>query len=63
MGNSAIFESLYTQQYYATNYFQNAQMQVDIKYINDPGLLESYGTKDINYSSSVFSTLALAKEL
>jgi len=62
-GNAATFESLYTQQYYATNYFQNDQTQVDIKYINDPKLLESYESKDINYSSSVFFTLALAKEL
>lgn len=62
-GHAATFESLYTQQYYSTNYFQEAQAQVDIKYINDPKLLESYESLDNNYSSSVFFTLALAKEL
>lgn len=62
-GNAATFESLYIQQYYSTNYFQEAQTQVDIKYINDPKLLESYESLDNNYSSSVFFTLALAKEL
>ena len=65
-GAAATFESLYIQQYYATNYFKEAQNQVDILAINTPSIFEKYNTskeQDRNYSSSVFMFLALTKEL
>ena len=62
-GSAATFESLYAQQYYGVNYFMQAQTYVDTKYVNEPALLELYSSNEINYSSSVFVTLVLAKEL
>jgi len=62
-GSAATFESLYAQQYYGVNYFMQAQTHVETKYVNEPELLELYSSEDINYSSSVFVTLVLAKEL
>lgn len=65
-GAAASFESLYIQQYFATNYFKEAQEQVDIAVINNPSIFEKYELskeQDRNYSSSVFMFLALTKEL
>ena len=64
-GAAASFESLYTQQYYSVNYFKEAQTNVNIEVINDPKIFESYDSyaKDQNYSSSVFMTVVLVKEL
>jgi len=65
-GGAATFESLYVQQYYSTNYFKEAQSQVDITAINTPSIFEKYNTskeQDRNYSSSVFMFLALTKEI
>ena len=62
-GSAATFESLYAQQYYGVNYFMQAQTYVDTKYVNEPELLELYSSEETNYSSSVFVTLVLAKEL
>ena len=63
-GSAASFESLYIQNYYNYNYF-NEQSHVDSMVITDPSLFESYDSNniDINYSSSVFMTLVLVKEL
>ncbi|MBM87961.1 MAG: hypothetical protein CMQ41_06235 [Gammaproteobacteria bacterium] len=62
-GSAATFESLYSQQYYGVNYFKQAQTDVNEEFVNDPALLESYESQENNYSSSVFVTLVLAKEL
>ena len=66
-GAATTFESIYIQDYYDYNYFIN-----DLAYTNisdliytDPSIFESYNSNniDINYTSSVFMTLVLAKEL
>jgi len=65
-GTAASFESLYIQQFYSTNYFLEAQTEVDISAINNTKIYEKFSsssTVDRNYSSSVFITLALVKEL
>lgn len=62
-GAAATFESLYIQQYYNVNYFLRAQTRVDEKYVTDAKLLELYESQETNYSSSVFATLVLSKEL
>ena len=63
-GSAAVFESLYVWEHYDYNYFQNDQNQVDEEATTDPALFESYDSiGDSNYSSSVFMTLALVKEL
>ena len=63
-GSAASFESIYIQNYYNYNYF-NEQNYVDSSVTTDPSVFESYDSNniDINYSSSVFMTLALVKEL
>ena len=63
-GAAASFESIYIRNYYNYNYF-SAQSHVDIMVTTDPSVFESYDSNDmdINYSSSVFMTLVLAKEL
>ena len=63
-GSAASFESIYIQNYYNYNYF-NEQNHVDSSVTTDPSVFESYDSNniDINYSSSVFMTLALVKEL
>ena len=63
-GAAASFESIYIRNYYNYNYF-SAQSHVDTMVTTDPNVFESYDSNDmdINYSSSVFMTLVLAKEL
>lgn len=64
-GSAATVESIYMQQHYGFNYFEDAQTYVDADAIGDPSMLERYDSYkfDINYSSSVFLTLVLAREL
>lgn len=63
-GPAAVFESLYIQEHYQYNYFQNDQNRVDQEATSNPALFENYDSiGDSNYSSSVFMTLALVKEL
>ena len=64
-GTAASFESIYIQNYYDYNYFVNAQNNINDKVHTDPSVYESYDSNniDINYGSSVFITLVLAKEL
>jgi len=63
-GAAASFESIYIRNNYNYNYF-SAQSHVDTMVTTDPSVFESYDSyeMDINYSSSVFMTLVLAKEL
>jgi len=62
-GTAASFESIYIQEYYNHNYFINAQSNINEMVHTDPSVFESYINNEINYGSSVFITLALAKEL
>jgi hypothetical protein len=64
-GTAASFESIYIQDYYDYNYFNDAQSNISEVVKTDPSVLESYNSNnmDTNYASSVFITLALAKEL
>ena len=66
-GAAATIESIYIQDYYDYNYFTN-----DLAYANisnsvhtNPSIFESYNSNniDVNYTSSVFMILTLAKEL
>ena len=69
-GSAAVFESVYTDQYYSPSdqtYFE-AFTPVDFLADGDPAVLESYDSRDervedVNGSSSVFLVLALVKEL
>jgi hypothetical protein len=63
-GSAATFESLYIQEHYNYNYFTYDQNRVDKEATSDPSRYEKYNSGgDSNYSSSVFMTLALVKEL
>ncbi len=63
-GSAASFESIYVQQNYSYNYFKFDQNSVDIEVLFTPEIFENYDSiGDVNYSSSVFMTLVLAKEL
>ena len=66
-GTATTFESMYVQNHYNYNYFINDLVHADLSYsINtDPSIFESYNSNnlDMNYSSSVFMVLVLAKEL
>ena len=64
-GTAASFESLYIQNYYDYNYFINAQNNINEMVHTNPSIFESYESNniEINYGSSVFITLVLAKEL
>ena len=62
-GTAASFESIYIQEYYNHNYFINAQNNINEMVHTDPSIFESYINNEINYGSSVFIILALAKEL
>ena len=64
-GTAASFESIYIQDYYDYNYFNDAQSNISEVVKTDPSVLESYNSNnmDTNYASSVFITLVLAKEL
>ena len=66
-GAATTFESIYIQDYYNYNYFMNDLVYTDISNLihTNPSAFEDYNSNniDINYSSSVFMVLALAKEL
>jgi hypothetical protein len=64
-GAAATVESIYVQQHYGYGYFESAQTHVDAYAIGNPSILEGYESykHDMNYSSSVFLTLVLAKAL
>ena len=65
-GTAAYFESVYIQEYYKDDYLGNSQANINEKVHSNPSVYESYGSNgpdDRNYGSSVFITLALAKEL
>ena len=66
-GAATAFESMYVQDYYDYNYFINDLSYIDLSdniYTN-PSIFENYSSNnsDMNYSSSVFMFLVLAKEL
>jgi hypothetical protein len=65
-GPAAVFESLYLQEYYDFDYLTVGQLNsISQEYLSNPEIFENYDSymKDSNYSSSVFMTLALIKEL
>ena len=72
-GAAASIESLYANQFYNFNYFNDAQSRIYQNVKNDPSIFESHDTSsgnseeglayDTNYATSVFMTLALAKEI
>jgi hypothetical protein len=65
-GPAALFESLYLQEYYDFDYLTVGQLNsLNEEYLSNPEIFENYDSymKDSNYSSSVFMTLALIKEL
>jgi len=66
-GAATTIESIYLQDYYDYNYFINelAYANISNSIHTNPSLFESYNSNniDINYVSSVFMILALAKEL
>ena len=62
-GPAAVFESIYMQQRYDTNYFMEGQMSITKSILDNPSSLESYDTSDSNYSTCVFFILILAEEI
>tara|TARA_B110000196_G_C21031489_1_gene607802 strand:- start:64 stop:1035 length:972 start_codon:yes stop_codon:yes gene_type:complete len=62
-GGAATFESIYIQDFYDYNYFVDAQNNISNLVHSEADIFETYNTMDINYSSCVFMTLVLAKEL
>ena len=66
-GTATTFESMYVQNYYGYNYFLNDLVYTDLSdnIHTNPSIFEDYSSNniDINYTSSVFMVLALAKEL
>ena len=66
-GTATAFESIYIQDYYNYNYFTNELAYTNISNFihTDPSIFESYDSNnmDMNYTSSVFMVLVLAKEL
>lgn len=65
-GGAATFESLYIQYYYNSNYFLEAQTEIDPSVKSNPSIYEKYNSSsdvDMNYASSVFMFLVLSKEL
>lgn len=63
-GSAAVFESIYVREHYDYNYFIYEQDRVDNEATTNPSIYENYDSGgDSNYSSSVFMTLALVKEL
>ena len=66
-GTATTFESMYVQNYYDYNYFLNDLIYTDLSdnIHTNPGIFEDYSSNniDINYTSSVFMVLVLAKEL
>ena len=65
-GSAATVEHLYVQQYYFENSLKkNISRYADFASLKTPAIFESYSSqdKDINYASSTFMILVLAKEL
>jgi hypothetical protein len=65
-GGAKAIEEMYTQQYYGRSDFRSGSTEVSASVISNPGLFEEYETSqqiDMNYGSSAFMVLALAKEL
>ena len=66
-GTATSFESLYVQDYYSYNYFNNDLVHTELSPLihTDPSVFESYSSNNIdnNYTSSVFMVLVLVKEL
>ena len=66
-GAATTFESIYIQNYYNYNYFINDLSNTSISNFvhTNPSIFEDYDSNniDINYTSSVFMVLVLAKEL
>jgi hypothetical protein len=63
-GSAATIESLYIQQYYGINYFeQGFAGNITENVLSSPSNHESYNYEDINGSNAVFLNLALVKEL
>ena len=66
-GAATVFESIYLQNNYDYNYFINDLSHTNISDLihTNPSVFENYDSNnlDINYTSSVFMVLALAKEL
>ena len=66
-GTATTFESMYVQNYYDYNYFLNDLIYTDLSdnIHTNPSIFEDYSSNniDINYTSSVFMVLVLAKEL
>jgi hypothetical protein len=66
-GAATTIESIYIQDYYDYNYFINelAYANISNSVHTNPSIFESYNSNniDVNYTSSVFMILALAKEL
>jgi plastocyanin len=63
-GSAAAFESLYIQENYGINYFEEGQAWgVEADVLSNPASYEYYSKQDNNYANSVFMILALVKEL
>ena len=66
-GAATTFESMYVQNYYDYNYFINDLAYIDLSdnIHTNPSIFEDYSSNniDINYTSSAFMVLVLAKEL
>ena len=63
-GSAAAFESLYIQENYGINYFEEGQAWgVEADVLSNPASYEYYSKQDNNYANSVFMVLALVKEL
>ena len=63
-GSAATFESLYIQENYGINYFEEGQAWgVEADVTSNPASYEYYSKQDNNYANSVFMVLALVKEL
>ena len=63
-GSAAAFESLYIQENYGINYFEEGlAWGVEADVLSDPASYEFYSKQDNNYANSVFMVLALVKEL
>ena len=66
-GAATTIESIYIQDYYDYNYFINelAYANISNSVHTNPSIFESYNSNniDVNYTSSVFMILTLAKEL
>jgi len=66
-GAATVIESIYIQEFYGYNYFINELAYANISDLvhTNPSIFESYNSNniDVNYTSSVFMILTLAKEL